>query len=355
MKNTIMEVNTKKFFHNIQKIQEYVGSKVIMPVIKANAYGTYLNKRLDILNHFQIVAVAEVQEAIELRKIGYEKEIFVLNQPFSTELEEIEEYRITIGLCEEHFIDQVKNPVHVHLEIETGMNRTRIPLENLNPFIDKIKKNANIIVDGVYTHFSSADNDIDYTEKQMNVFQEAVEIVKKSFCISYVHCSASSGIIHCRETISNMVRPGLILYGYESYKGIKDIIDIEPITTLKTKISFIKEVGALEAISYNQKFITPYPMKIATIPIGYADGLRRDFIHKGEVVVKGEKRKILGTICMDSCMIDVTNLDVEVGDEVYIWDNDKITLDDISQELNTISYEILSTISDRVQREFIEE
>ena len=354
MKNTKLEVNIKKFLNNIDKIQEYVGNKTIMPIVKANAYGTYINKNLKVLNHFNIVAVAEVQEAIEIRNIGYEKEIFVLNQPAIEELEDIVTHDITIGISAKEFIEKVKLPIRVHLEIETGMNRTGIKLEDLEEVIKEIKKNKMIQVEGIYTHFSSADNDKEYTLKQYRTFKQAVEIASKHFDLYYIHCSASNGIINLEENLTNTIRPGIIMYGYESFKGSRDKIPVEPITTLKTKITYIKDIPAGESISYNRKFTSTSPMKVATIPIGYADGLRRTLTGVGEVIVCGEKRKILGSICMDSCMIDVTGLDVKVGDIVTIWDNDLITLDDIAEKCNTINYEIISTISDRVERVFIE-
>jgi len=355
MKNTTLEVNTQKFLNNIKKIQNYVGNKTIMPIIKANAYGTYINKNLKILNYFNIVAVAEVQEAIEIRKLGYEKEIFVLNQPAIEEIQDIYKYNITIGISEIEFLKHINLPLKVHLEIETGMNRTGIYLKDLTNFIEEIRKNQNIKVEGIYTHFSSADSDREYSLKQLEIFKKAVEIGKKEYDFKYIHCSASNGLMNIKEDISNTVRPGIIMYGYESFKGAKEIIPVEPITTLKTKITYLKEIEAGEAISYNQKFVTKEKMKVATIPIGYADGLRRELTGIGEVVVKKEKRKILGAICMDSCMIDVTGLDCKVGDIVEIWDNQNITIEEIAKNCNTINYEIISTISDRVERKWIEE
>ena len=350
MKNTILEVNIKKFQNNIKKIKEYVGNKEIMPVIKANAYGTYINKNLNVLNDFNIVAVAEVQEGIELRNIGYQKEIFILNQPAIEEINDINKYHLTIGLSSKEFLRKINVPMKVHLEIETGMNRTGIKLEDLNEFIKEINNNSNITVEGIYTHLSSADNDKDYTEKQISLFNSAVLIAKKFFNLKYIHCSASNGLMNYKENISNTIRPGIIMYGYESFEGAKNIIPVEPITELKVKITYIKEIGPNESISYNRKFISDKPMKVATIPIGYADGLRRELTGIGEVIVQKEKRKILGAICMDSCMIDVTGLDVKVGDWVTIWDNKIITLEEIAKKCNTINYEIISTISDRVDR-----
>ena len=358
MRPTIMEVDIQKFNMNIDKIQKYVGNKTLMPVIKANAYGTYINKNIEVINKFDIVAVAIVDEAIELRKLGYKKEIFILNQPYIEEIETIIKYDITIGISDNLFLEEilkVNEKIKVHLEIETGMNRTGIKIEDLKDFIDKIKNNQNIIVEGCYTHLSSADYDKNYTNKQLEIFRKAVEIIKDNFdTIKYIHSSASNGIINYNDNISNMVRPGIIMYGYESFENAKEKIDVEPICKLKAKITFIKEVGQDASISYSRKFITKKNMKIATIPIGYADGLRRQLSNKGTVVVNNQKTQILGNICMDSCMIDVTDIEkVEVGTDVYIWDNNIRTLEDIAKECNTINYEILSTISYRVPRIFI--
>lgn len=358
MRPTIMEVNIDKFNTNIDKIKKYVGNKTLMPIIKANAYGTYINKNIDIINNFDIVAVAIVDEAKELRINGYKKEIFILNQPYYEEIEDIIKYNITVGISDTVFLEKVlklKEKVKVHLEIETGMNRTGINIENLKMFIDKIKQNSNIIVEGCYTHLSSADYDKDYTNKQLEIFRESVKIVRENFdTIKYIHSSASNGLINYIDNVSNTVRPGIIIYGYESFKNAKDKINVEPICKLKTKITFIKEVDKDCSIGYSRKFITDKKMKIATIPIGYADGLRRELSNKGTVIINNQKAPILGNICMDSCMVDVSAIEnVEIGTDVYIWDNDIQTLEDIANECNSINYEILSTISYRVERVFI--
>lgn len=356
MRATVMEIDKKKFQKNMENIQNYVGAKTLMPVIKANAYGTCINKSLNLINQYEIVAVAIIDEAIQLRQMGYAKEIFVLNPPTSDEIKNIIDYSVTIGLSNIEFARRLivsRNKVKVHLEIETGMNRTGIKLEELEKFIKEIK-DTNIEVEGVYTHLSSADFDQDYTKMQLSKFKEAVEIVKNTFPeIKYIHSSASNGILNYPEDISNTVRPGIIMYGYESYEGVKNQIDIEPITKLKTKIVHIKDVLENEAIGYSQKFVAPHQMKIATIPIGYADGLRRELSNKGKVIVKGNLVPIVGNVCMDSCMIDITEIeDVNIEDDVYIWDNEIQTVEDIAKLCNTINYEIISTISARVPRIF---
>lgn len=356
MRATIMEVDKKAFLKNMENIQNYVGGKTILPVIKANGYGTCVNKSLSLINNYEIVGVAVVDEAVNLRQIGYSKEILVLNQPSIDELRNIVDYNITIGLSDIVFTKKLiesKNKVKVHLEIETGMNRTGIKLEDLDSFLKEIK-NTNIEVDGIYTHLSSADFDETYTRMQLAKFKEAVQVVKEQYPnIKYIHSNASNGLLNYKDEVSNTVRPGIIMYGYESYEGVKDLIKIEPIAKLKTKIVYLKEIEKGEAVSYSQKFVADKHMKVATIPIGYADGLRRCLSNKGKVVVKGKLVPIIGNICMDSCMIDVTDIsDINVEDDVYIWDNEIQTLEDIANMCDTINYEIISTISARVPRIF---
>lgn len=358
MRPTVMEVSLKAFNNNIDSIQKYVGNKELMPVIKANAYGTYINKRINILNRFNIVAVATVDEAIELRQNHYAKEIFVLNQPYIDDLSNIIKYNITIGLSDECFLEkaiELKSKIKVHLEIETGMNRTGISLDNLEKFIEKIKT-SNIIVEGVYTHLSSADYDQEYTKHQLDIFKRAVNIITDNFeGIKYIHSSASNGLINYNDEVSNLVRPGIILYGFKSFDEIEDKINIDPVCRLKTKVIFCKDVNNGESISYSRTYITTKKTRIATIPIGYADGLRRSLSNKGTVVINGKIAPIIGNVCMDSCMIDVTHIEnVEVGTDVYIWDNNIQTLDDIANECGTINYEIMCTISNRVKRIYIE-
>lgn len=354
-----MEIDLNAFLDNIKNIKEYTGTnKEIMPVIKANAYGTYINTKIDIINNFNIVAVAIVNEAIELRQQGYDKEIFILNQPYIDELDKIIDNNILFGLSSLEFLVQIldtSKTIRVHLEIETGMNRTGINVKDLGMFIKKIKTNKNIIVEGVYTHLSSADYDTEYTNRQISLFEEAVKIVKSNFdTVKYIHTSASNGLLNYNLSFTNLVRPGIIMYGYESFKGASDIIDIKPISKLKSKIIFIKDIDAFEYISYSKKYMTTRKSKIATIPIGYADGLSRLLSNRGFVIINGSKAPIVGNVCMDSIMVDVTEIEeTKIGTDVYIWDNDKIKVDDVAEKCETINYEVICQVSDRVPRIFL--
>ena len=359
MRASYMEVDLNAFKSNIVEIQKYVGNNVtLMPVVKANCYGTYINYKEDILNKFNIVAIAASEEGAALRKLGYKNEIFCLNQPNITDFAEIVENNITIGLSSKEFLKKIANRkenVTVHIEIETGMGRTGVAVTDLENFIDELKKAKNINVEGIYTHFSVADSDEEYTNLQISKFKDALKIAEdKLGKLKYVHTSASNGILNFKDSNFNLVRPGIIIYGYESYDGAKDKINLKPVSKLVSTINFIKNVKKGESISYGRKFIADKDIKVATVPIGYADGIRRGYSDKGYVVVNGEKAKIIGTICMDSFMIDITGIsNVEEGTKIYIWDNDLIKLDEIAKNLDTINYEVLCSISSRVPRKFI--
>lgn len=355
---TIMEVDLKAFEYNIEQIKKYIGKDIeLMPVIKANGYGTYINKVNEVINKFNIVAVATVDEAVEIRLQGYENEIFVLNQPYIDEIEKIIKYNITVGVSSNDFIEKLgetNEKVSIHVEIGTGMGRTGINPNRVEEYISKINRYKNIKIEGIYTHLSSADSDKEYTKKQLEYFEISVKKAKEILeNIKYIHCNASNGILNFPESCYNLVRPGIIMYGYESFDGVKEKIKLKPVCKLKSRITLLKEVDKGTSIGYARSFITDKKTKVATIPIGYADGLRRMLSNKGFVVIKGQKARIIGNICMDGFMADVTEIEnVSIGDEVYIWDNEIITLEEVAKLSNTINYEIMSTISYRVPRVF---
>ncbi len=354
-RQAILEIDTNSFKRNVESIKNYLNNQEIMPIIKANGYGTYINKRLDLIKDFNIVGVAIVKEGIELRKIGFNNEIFVLNQPAIDDIDNIIKYNITVGVSSLEFIKELgmkKKEVTIHIEIETGMGRTGVNPNELDYVSELIKKYPNINVEGIYTHLSVPDVDSDFTNKQLDIFKESVNRLKDKFNFKYIHAQASTGLLNYNLDICNLYRPGIILYGYESCTNSN--INLEPIAKLKAKITYIKEVDTGTSISYGRKYITDKRTKVATVGIGYADGIRRGLSNKGKVVINNRLAPIIGTICMDSFMIDVTDIpDVKEGDFVYIWDNNLIKLEDVANELNTINYEIISTISDRVERDFI--
>lgn len=356
---TIMEVNINNFKHNIEQIRKKLNSNtIIMPIIKANAYGTYLNTRVDIMNEFQIIGLATVDEGVKMRNLGYEKEIFILNQPAVSEIHKIMENNLVIGLSSKEFLKEVQKQnkeIRVHIEIETGMGRTGMTLEQIPSFMKEINQSNYIKIEGIYTHLSSPDIDELYTKEQLRTFNKAVEMITAQVGnIKYIHANASNGMINFPGAHYNLVRPGMIMYGYESAEGVQGKIDLKPVAKLKSKITFLKTVQEGTSISYGKTFTTKKESKIATIPIGYADGFRRCQSNNGYVVIRNQKVPIVGKVCMDSFMVDVTELkEVEVGDDVWIWDNEQITLEEVANRCDTINYEMISTISNRVPRLFV--
>jgi alanine racemase len=356
---TFMEVNLNDFEYNVKQIQNKVGIGVkLMPVIKASGYGTYINQRLDVLNMFDIVAVACVDEGVYLRSIGYEKEIFVLNQPYESEIEKIIKNKIIVGVSSYSFAEALtkfEEEVSIHVEIGTGMGRTGVHPYKVKEYIEALGEN--IKVEGIYTHLSSPDIDDEYTKKQLKSFNVAVETAKEILGeIKYIHAGASNALLNYPEAHFNLVRPGLILYGYPSEEDIESKIDLRPIAKLKSKVTFLKTVEAGTSIGYSRSFVTDKETKVATIPIGYADGFRRTFSNGWKAMINGVKVPIIGKVCMDSFMADVSEVaDIKVGDEVIIWDNENITLEELAEKCDTINYEILCTIGNRVLRLFIKQ
>lgn len=365
MRESFLEVDLNAINYNIKEIKKMVGKDVeIMPVIKSDAYGLGAKELQEIINNnnINIVAVAILDEANQLKQYGYKQDIFILNEQSEEELEQIIENEYIVGVSRieiakklnEYAILKNKKS-RVHIRIDTGMNRTGIHKENVATFINEIKKLENVKIEGLYTHFASADTDYEFTKKQIKEFEEVIEILKKEKIeLKYIHAAASSGLINFPEARYNLVRPGLIIYGYLPDESLKEKIKLKPTTKLKSEITFLKEVSEGEKIGYSGVYKTNKKTKIATIPIGYADGVRRSLSVKGEVVINNKKAPIAGNICMDNLMIDVTNIeDIKVGDKVYIWDNEIITLEEVAKKCDTINYEILCGLSKRVPRKFI--
>jgi len=362
IRQTKLIVNTKHIEHNISELQRFVGNTVkIMPVIKARGYGTGLGTQVNLFKKLKIdiLAVAVIDEGIALRERGFNGEIVVLNQPFKDEIEKSLEYDLILGVCVLEFIQELNNCAHknnkianIHLEINTGMNRTGINPDDINKYLNTFKSLNNVNLEGIYTHFSSSDSDYEYTKEQINRFNKVLNIAKTKVNFKYIHACNTGGILNFKEAHFNLVRPGISLYGHLPSDYLSEKINLIPATTLKTKITYIHDIKTGDSVSYNRSFIAKKDTKIATIPIGYADGLPR--VYKGQVVINNQLASIVGVVNMDSFMVDITDLEnVNIGDDVYIWDNKLITIEDIATACNTINYEILSNLAPRVIKEFI--
>ena len=352
MRKTQVIVNLESIKHNINELKNYLGSGVnIMPVVKAYGYGTHLNYCSDILNEFEYVAVAYLDEAIELRNSGYKNDILILYPLSKDEFDVAKEFDFILNGSNIFDIVDDQTKVRIHTEIETGMGRTGLQISRVDEYIERLKDNDNISVDGIFTHLSSNSNE-EFSLRQINLFEKTLEIFNENGIYpKNVHVCSSGGIKYYQDYLHNMVRIGLLIYGYYPNDSLKDVIELEPSMLLKTNISFLKTIGVGETVGYNKNFVAERESVIATIPFGFADGLLTLETGEPYVIVNGQKSKIIG-ICMDNMMLDVTEIDdVKLGDEVFIWDNDKLTIDQLGEWCNGIcNYEVMSSISSRVPR-----
>ncbi|WP_427340367.1 alanine racemase [Caloranaerobacter sp. DY30410] len=364
------EINLDNLAHNMKEVKRVVkDGTLITAVVKADAYGhgaikaaeTFLNNDADRL------AVATLSEAMELRNAGFEVPILILGYTPEYQFEKVIEYDIiqTIytyeqGVAFSKAAEKLGKTGIVHIKIDTGMNRLGFEVnEHTVNQISEICELPYIEVEGIFTHFAVADEkDKTFTRKQFSRFQKLIEELEKNgIKIPIKHVSNSAAIIDLPEYNLDMVRAGIMLYGlYPSDYVNKSNVDLKPAMTLKTKISHLKTVPKGTGISYGLTYVTEKESKIGTLPIGYADGFTRILTGKAEVMVKDKKVKVVGRICMDQCMIDLTEVeDVNVGDEVVLFGDgiNSLHIDEVAKKLGTINYEIVCMVSRRVPRVYV--
>jgi alanine racemase len=251
--------------------------------------------------------------------------------------------------------ERQRKKVKVHLKVDTGMGRLGIPLNLWPAFLSELKQNPRIQIEGILSHFSMTDEEDPFTHDQWRGFQEAVAVAKK-FKISYkyLHMANSATLMTFPSYSGNLVRPGIMLYGAYPSPTFQSLIRLKPVMTLKTHIHFIKKVSPGKKISYGGTFVTKRESRIATLPIGYADGYSRHLSNQGEVLIRGKRVPVVGKVCMDFIMVDVTDLPkVSIGDEVILMGSqgrEQITAEEIAEKIGSISYEVLCSIGKRVPR-----
>ncbi|PIY32041.1 MAG: alanine racemase [Candidatus Infernicultor aquiphilus] len=354
---TWTEVNLDAIAQNVKNIKKLIGKKKeLMAVVKGNAYGHDILEISSVVleNGATRLAVARLEEAIFLRKAGITVPILVLGLTLKPQAESLVSYDITPTVCEFEMIEklsesavQMNKMTKIHLKVDTGMGRIGIFPDDVLKFIKRIKTLKNVEIEGIFTHFSVADEkDKFYTEEQFKKFIEILTILEKEgIKIPIKHVGNSATLLDLPHMWLDMVRPGLAIYGLYPSKEVKKTINLIPAQQFKTKIVFIKELPRGESISYGRTYITKRRMRVASLPVGYADGYNRLLSNQGEVLVRGQRVPIIGRVCMDQCMIDVTNLtQVEIGDEVVLWGRQgegMITVEEIAQKIRTINYEIV--------------
>lgn len=366
------EINLDNLAHNMREIRRIAKSKDIMAIIKADAYGHGAMDVAPVLleNGATSLGVAVITEAIELRKAGIKAPIMILGYTPLTFSKEILKYDIQQTVITLEYAKALSNEAQrlgttakIHIGLDTGMGRIGfLPNEQSINEVYAISKLPNIKIVGLFSHFSSADEqDKSYTYEQLDKFNKFYEeLIKKGVKPEIRHIANSAAIIDLPETHFEAVRPGLILFGYYPSEEVhKEKIHLKPVLTLKTDVVHVKTMEKDMYISYGRKYKTKDNSIIATLPIGYADGYSRLLFDKAKVIINGKLAPIVGRICMDQCMVDVTAVGkVKVGDEVILigqQGNVKFDAEDIANLLGTISYEITCMIGKRVPRVYIKE
>ena len=367
---TWAEINMDALKENIKNIREITSKNaMVMAVVKADAYGHGAVNVANLLlkNGADRLAVADLDEAMELRDAGIKAEILILGASFLEDIENLVRYDITSAVFSYDFAELLSNEAvrqgktaKIHIKLDTGMSRIGYVVgendEELTEEILKISRLPNIFIEGIFSHFATSDEkDSSYTFEQFNEFLKVCNaLTKKGLKIPIRHIANSAAIMSYPEMHLDMVRAGIILYGFYPSEDVnKNIIKLKPVMTLKSRITLIKEISD-RGVSYGKTYIAPKGTKVATVPLGYADGYTRMLNGKAEMVAKNVKVKVIGRICMDQCMIDVTNVhNIKVDDEVIIFGDGPITAEDLAKRLGTINYEIICMVARRVPRKYI--
>ena len=357
------EVSLQALRHNYREIKKQLAAGVkLCAVVKANAYGhgAVAAARVAVEEGAEYLAVATLSEGIELRQAGFTTPILVLGLVMPEDAKDVVDYELTQVVCELSLAEALsreavrqQKKARIHLKVDTGMGRIGVRPEEIGDLAASIAKLPNLEIEGMFSHFAMADcKDKSYTQKQLAAFKEAVAAVEgRGVKLAIKHIAESAAILEIPEAHFDMVRAGVIQYGLWPSEEVTHPIDLQPVMSLKAKVVWLKTLHKGESIGYGRQFIAERESRIATLPIGYADGYIRAYGKEGFVEIHGQKAPIAGRVCMDQVMVDVTDIaDVEIGDEVTLFGSDSLTIDEVARWGDTINYEIPCLLSARVPR-----
>lgn len=358
--------------YNMEQMKRNLDSKTkIMAVIKADGYGHGALQIAQMLNDVDYIwgfAVATLDEAVVLRTEGIRKPILVLGCVFPDQYMEMLKNDIRMNVYTVEMAEEISQmaaregmTAYMHIKLDTGMARLGFDISETSvDSIVRISQMQNVCMEGVFTHFAKADEtDKAFTQKQIKDFGWLVKQLKeKKVLFQYEHCANSAAIIDVKEANFDLVRAGISTYGlYPSEEVMKENVRLKPALVLKSHVAFVKEIEAGTPISYGGTFIAKEKMKIATIPVGYADGYPRNLSNIGYVLIRGKKAPIVGRVCMDQFMVDVTHIDgVSFGDVVTLIGtdgNETITVEDLSALSGRFNYEFICDLGKRIPRVYV--
>ncbi len=363
-----VEVDLNNLEHNINEIKKVIPTKTkIMAVVKANAYGhdsVIISKKLESIGICDF-AVATLEEGIELRKNNIKGNILVLGYTNFEDLKYIIEYNLIQTIVDFNYSEKIKilelkEKLKCNIKINTGMNRIGEKYDDFDK-LSKIYENQKLNILGTFSHLCVADSekeeDIEFTNNQINRFNETIiKLKEKGYNVGKVHIQSSYGTINYKRENYDYVRMGILMYGVNSSVDsyVVNKLDLKPVLSLKARITSVKDINENDSVSYGRTYTATKTQKIASVSIGYADGIPRNLSNKEMLVkVNGKYAKVLGRICMDQLVIDVSDIDnVEIGNEVYIIDGKdrKLSSEKLSEKAQTITNEILCRLAIRLPR-----
>jgi alanine racemase len=363
---TYATVNLTALAHNLSCIKRYLSPGCeVMAIVKANAYGHGAVETAQALNRQGIerFAVASLDEGIALRQAGLSASIVVLGALFEEQVSDLVAHRLTPVVSDGRILPTLAKAARshptsypIHLKVETGMGRLGFSPEDLLSFLDDPILRSPFQVEGMMTHLADADGaDSDFTERQLGAFRAMLEQIRqRGLSIPLVHTANSAAIVRFPDAHFSLVRPGIMLYGYHTLPATIPAPDLTPVLSLRTTIVQLRTIPRGRTVSYNGTFVAQRPTRIAVLPIGYADGYSRRLSHRGSVLIQGRRAPIVGLVCMDMIMVDVTDLaPVQVGEAVTLigqQGQESIWVDEVADWIGTIPYEVLCGIGSRVPR-----
>lgn len=366
---TYAQIDLQAIRHNIREVKNHINRQTkVMAVVKANAYGhgavPVAQALSDVVDAY---GVAMIEEALELRESGIDKGILILGYTGEEWYDELVELQIsqtvyTYEMAEKLSAVAMKRgkQARIHIKLDTGMGRIGFtPAGKTLDVVEKIAHLPGLMLEGIFTHFARADEKtIDAARAPFSMFTDFVgRLEERGIEIPLKHVSNSAAIMSFPAANLNMVRSGIMTYGlYPSEEVPKEEIELWPAMEWKALISYVKRVDAGTSISYGGTFTADHPMLVATVPVGYADGMKRELSGKGRVLVQGEYAPILGRVCMDQFMIDVTHIpDVKMGDLVTIFGTDgsrSIPVEEVAELAHSFNYEFVCSVTNRVPRKY---
>ena len=366
---TFAEIDLDAIEFNLGQIRKLVGPDVkICPAVKADGYGhgAVEVSRTVLDAGAEMLGVATVEEALELREAGIEAPILIFQCIFEDQIRELVRNDLSTTVCDGKFASALSKEARtagktakVHIKVDTGMGRIGIPPDDAVGLALELSKMPGLEIEGIFTHFPSADEeDLTFSRQQTEQFTQATQAIEAAGVqIPLRHTANSAAILNMPETYFDMVRPGIMLYGLYDSEHVSREVPLRQSMTLKTRIVFLKELPPGKTVGYGRTFTTSGSTLVATIPIGYADGYNRLLSNRASVLVRGKRVPVIGRVCMDQTMLDVTDVPgVSVGDEVVLYGSqgdEQISIEEIAALQGTISNEVICAVGKRVPRVYV--